>query len=122
MTAAVTDFSPLFNPRSIAVIGASQDLTRISGQPIRALKAAGYKGHIYLVNPKYPELHGLKCYPSAQAIAAPVDMAIVAVPAPGVAAAIRDCGKAGIKFAVVLTAGFRETGAAGVELEAERRW
>ena len=69
-TKPATDFSPLFHPRSIAVIGASQDLTRISGQPIKALKAAGYKGNIYLVNPKYPELHGLKCYPSAASIKA----------------------------------------------------
>ena len=118
MTTA-TDFAPLFAARSIAVIGASQDLTRISGQPIRALKAAGYKGTIHLVNPKYPELHGQRCYPTAASIGAKVDMAIVAVPAAGVADAIRDCGKAGIKFAVVLTAGFRETGPQGVALETE---
>jgi acetate---CoA ligase (ADP-forming) len=80
MTAA-TDFAPLFAPRSIAVIGASQDLTRISGQPIKALKAAGFKGAIHLVNPKYPALHGLKCYASAASIGHPVDLAIVAVPA-----------------------------------------
>ena len=114
-----TDFSPLFSPKSIALIGASQDLTRISGQPLKALRAAGYKGQIHLVNPKYPELHGQKCFPSAESIGLPVDMAIVAVPAPGVAAAIRDCGKAKIKFAVVLTAGFRETGVGGVAMEAE---
>ena len=114
-----TDFSPLFSPKSIALIGASQDLTRISGQPLKALRASGYKGQIHLVNPKYPELHGQKCFPSAESIGLPVDLAIVAVPAPGVAAAIRDCGKAKIKFAVVLTAGFRETGVGGVAMEAE---
>jgi len=113
------DFEPLFAPRAIAVIGASKDLTRISGQPIKALKAAGFTKSLYLVNPKYPELHGLKCYPTAQSIGAPVDLAIVAVPAPAVPDAIRDCGAAGIKFAVVLTAGFRETGGAGVALEAD---
>ena len=113
MTSAV-DFSPLFAPRAIAVIGASQDLTRISGQPIKALQAAGYKGPIYLVNPKYPELHGLTCYPAAASIGKPIDLAIVAVPAPSVTNAILDCGKAGIKFAIVLTAGFRETGASGI--------
>ncbi len=118
MTAAI-DFTPLFAPRSIAVIGASQDLNRISGQPIRALKAAGFKGAIHLVNPKYSELHGQRCHPSAASIGAAVDMAVVAVPAAGVPDAIRDCGKAGIKFAVVLTAGFRETGPSGVALEAE---
>ncbi len=118
MTTA-TDFAPLFAPRSIAIIGASQDLTRISGQPIRALQAAGFKGAIHLVNPKYPTLHGQTCHPSAASIGERVDLAIVAVPAAGVSAAIRDCGKAGIKFAVVLTAGFRETGPSGVALEAD---
>ena len=107
------------SPAAIAIIGASADLTRIGGHPIKALKGAGYKGGIFLVNPKYPEMHGLKCYPDAVSIGAPCDLAIVAVPAPGVAQAIRDCGKASIPFAVVLTAGFRETGAEGRKLEDE---
>lgn len=111
-------FDKLFHPASIAVIGASQDLTRISGQPIKALKKAGFKGPIYLVNPKYTTLHDLPCFPNAAAIGKPVDMAIVAVPAAGVPAAIEDCGKARIPFAVILTAGFRETGAEGRKLEA----
>src|SRR5262249_59575723 len=83
------------------------------------MKNAGYTGGIYLVNPKYQDMHGLKCFPDAQSIAAPCDLAIIAVPAPAVANAIRDCGKAGIGHAVVLTAGFRETGAEGRRLEAE---
>ncbi len=112
-------FERLFHPRGIAIIGASSDLSRISGQPVKALKGAGYKGGIFPVNPKYPELHGFRCYPDAASIDEPCDLAIVAVPAPAVAAAIRDCGKAGIPFAIVLTAGFRETGAEGRRLEAE---
>ncbi|MEQ1646957.1 MAG: acetate--CoA ligase family protein [Hyphomicrobiaceae bacterium] len=112
-------FEKLFNPCAIAIIGASQDLTRISGQPIKALKNSGFKNPIYLVNPKYQEIHGLKCFPSAVAIGKPVDMAVIAVPAPGVAAAIRDCGRAGIGYAIVLTAGFRESGSDGVTLEAD---
>ena len=112
-------FERLYNPRGIAVIGASADLSRISGQPIAALKNAGYKGGIYLVNPKYQELHGLKCYPAATAIKQPCDLALIAVPSTGVAAAVRDCGAAGIPFAIILTAGFREAGAEGRKLEAE---
>jgi acetyltransferase len=112
-------FERMFHPRGIAVIGASADLSRISGQPIKALKGAGYKGGIFPVNPKHPEMHGLRCYPDAASIDQPCDLAIVAVPAAAVAAAIRDCGKAGIPFAVVLTAGFREAGAAGRALEEE---
>jgi acetate---CoA ligase (ADP-forming) len=110
-------FERLFHPKAVAIIGASSDLTRIGGHPIKALKNAGYKGGLYLVNPKYPEMHGLKCYPDAMSIGQPCDMAIIAVPAAGVAQAVRDCGKAGIPFAVVLTAGFRETGPEGRKLE-----
>ena len=112
-------FERLFHPRGVAIIGASSDLSRIGGHPIKAMKNAGYTGGLYLVNPKYQEMHDLKCYPDAQSIAQPCDLAIIAVPAPAVANAIRDCGKAGIGHAVVLTAGFRETGAEGRRLEAE---
>ncbi|MEZ5853962.1 MAG: acetate--CoA ligase family protein [Hyphomicrobiaceae bacterium] len=112
-------FERLFAPRAIAVIGASRDLTRISGQPIQALANAGYKGSVYLVNPRYEELHGRKCYPSAAAIGEAIDLAVVAVPAPSVPAAIRDLGAAKIPFAIILTAGFREGGADGRKLEDE---
>lgn len=117
MPAMPSPFEPLFNPRAILVYGASQELTRISGQPIRALRAAGFAKPVYFVNPKYPELHGQSCYPDAASVPKPCDLAIVAVPAPAVAAAIRDCGRAGISHAIVLTAGFREAGTAGRKLE-----
>ncbi len=112
-------FDPFFHPRGIAVIGASADPGRIGGHTIRALRAAGYKGGIFPINPKYPEINGIACLPNVAAITAPCDLAVVAVPAPGVAQAIRDCGKAGIRAAVILTAGFREAGADGRALEAE---
>jgi acetyltransferase len=112
-------FERLFAPRAIAIIGASGDLTRISGQPIQALINAGYKGPVHLVNPRYQELHGRKCHPTAAAIGEPVDLAVIAVPAPAVAAAVRDCGAANIPFAIILTAGFREAGEEGRRLEAE---
>jgi acetate---CoA ligase (ADP-forming) len=114
-----SSFDKLFSPRAIAVIGASSDLTRISGQPIAALERAGFAGPVYLVNPRYPELHGRRCYPTAAAIGEPIDLAVIAVPAAGVPAAVRDCGAAKIPFAIILTAGFREGGDAGRELEAE---
>jgi acetyltransferase len=112
-------FEKLFSPKAIAVIGASQDLTRISGQPIAALQRAGFAGPVHLVNPRYKELHGRKCYPTAVAIGEPVDLAVIAVPAAGVPAAVRDCGAARIPFAIILTAGFREAGEEGKKLEAE---
>lgn len=109
----------LFHPRGVAVIGASADPTRIGGHPIRAMIRAGYKGGLFPVNPKYGEIAGLKCYPDVTAIEGPCDVAIVAVPARAVPDTIRACGKAGIGFAIVLTAGFRETGGDGAHLEAE---
>ncbi|HRD78646.1 MAG TPA: CoA-binding protein, partial [Hyphomicrobiaceae bacterium] len=107
---ATSPFARLFSPNAIAVVGASADLARISGQPIAALKNSGFKGPVHLVNPKYGELHGLKCYPSVAAIGSPVDLALIAVPAAGVPAAVRECGAAKIPFAIILTAGFREAG------------
>ena len=59
-----SDLERFFNPQSIAIIGASQDLVTISGQPLRHLKAHGYRGTLYPVNPRYPEILGHKCYPS----------------------------------------------------------
>jgi acyl-CoA synthetase (NDP forming) len=59
-----TDLERFFNPRAIAIIGASQDLSTISGQPLKFLKSHGYKGKLYPVNPRYPEVAGVKCYPA----------------------------------------------------------
>ena len=108
-----TTFERLFNPRGVAVIGASADLSRIGGQPIKALQAAGYAGHILPVNPKYKEVAGLKCYPSVEAIDKPCDLAIIAVPASAALSAVEACGKGGIGFTIVLSGGFKETGAEG---------
>lgn len=112
-------FHRLFHPRGIAIIGASADATRIGGHPLRALQKAGYKGGIFPVNPRYREINGLACYPSCSAIGAQCDVAIIAVPAALVAQAVQDCGDAGIGFAIILTAGFRETGPEGAKLEAD---
>ena len=81
-------FERLFHPRGIAVVGASADLGRISGQPIKALTGAGYTGGIFPVNPKYPEMHGLKCYPDVGSIDRPCDLAIVAVQGPQARASV----------------------------------
>ena len=112
-------FHRLFHPRGIAIIGASANATRIGGHPLRALQKAGYRGGIFPVNPRYREINGLACYPSCSAIGAQCDVAIIAVPAALVAQAVRDCGDAGIGFAIILTAGFRETGPEGAKLEAD---
>lgn len=110
------DLSRLLDPRGVAVIGASTDLARIGGQPIRLLTEYGYRGAIYPVNPKYAEIKGLTCYPDVTAVPKPCDIALIAVAGHLVPGAIEQCGKAGIPFAVVLSAGFSEAGEAGREL------
>ena len=101
----------------MAVIGASADVTRIGGQPVRALHRFGFRGQVFPVNPKYPEIDGLRCYASVGEIDAPCDLALIAVPAKAAGEAVRACGAAGIPFCIVLSAGYGETGAEGAALE-----
>lgn len=95
------------------MIGASTDPARIGGQPIRLLTEYGFQGKVYPVNPKYTEIRGLTCYPDAGAVPKPCDIALIAVSGHLVPGAIEQCGKAGIPYAVILSAGFGEAGEAG---------
>ena len=113
------DFARLFNPRAIAVVGASPDTARIGGQPIPILTESRFGGGIYPVNPKYPKIGDLACYASVADVPKPCDLALIAVAATLVPEVIMQCGRAGIPFAIVFSAGFREVGAAGVALEAK---
>jgi acetyltransferase len=106
-----------FSPRSIAVIGASANLTKLSGRPLDALLRHKYPGAIYPVNPRYTDIAGLVCYPSIGDIPEPVDLAIVSVPIEGTLDALRACAAAGEKAAVVFTSGFAETGETGRALQ-----
>ena len=112
-------FARLFSPRAIAVVGASGDPQRIGGHPVRILQDTGFRGAVYPVNPKYGEIRGLRCYPDLAAVPQPCDLALIVVNAQLVPQMIRSCGRAGIPYAIVFSAGFRETGEAGAELEAE---
>jgi len=112
-TAAFADLKKLFEPRSVAVIGASADGKKISGRPIRFLERAGFTGSVHPVNPKYETIMGLPCRPSVTAIPEPVDLALIFVPGPAVPAAVDDCVAAGVPLAIVFSAGFGETGGAG---------
>ncbi|TAK32475.1 MAG: CoA-binding protein [Chloroflexota bacterium] len=106
-----------FSPRSVAVVGASRDTTKLSHGLLRNIVQFGFSGPIYPVNPRIDEVLGLKCYPSVTAIPGPVDLAVVVVPPTAVPSAIKDCGEKGVPGAVIITAGFRETGPAGAEAE-----
>ncbi len=109
----------LFNPRGIAIVGATSDPTRPGGQVVRALTEYRYAGGIYPVNPNRPEIGGLKSYPSLVAIEGDCDVAVIALPAAQVPGVIEQCGKRGVPYAVVIGSGFRESGPAGAKIEAE---
>jgi acyl-CoA synthetase (NDP forming) len=105
--------TPLLAPRSIAVLGASSDPTRIGGRPIAYMRAQNFPGALYPVNPNRAEIQGLKAYPTVADLPETPDLAIVAVPAELAAPAIKDLAKRGVKAVVMFTAGFAEMDDAG---------
>jgi len=108
----------IFSPRSIAVIGASRHPGKIGYEIFRNLIVNEYQGILYPVNPNATAIHGIRAYPSILDIPDPVDLAVITVPAALAVEAAETCGKKGVKGLVVITAGFREVGGAGVEREA----
>lgn len=102
------DLQPLLRPRSIAVIGASTQPEKVGGMPIRLLGELGYAGRVFPVNPGADTVQGLRAFPTVEAIGEPVDLAIVAVPAPAAPDVMAQLGRAGTRAAVVFTSGFAE--------------
>jgi acetate---CoA ligase (ADP-forming) len=103
----------LFAPRTIALIGVPGDLSRPGARPLHFLRRHGYPGRIYLVNPGHRVIGDLPAYPSVDALPESADVAWIGLPAARAAEALTACGHAGVPFAVVLGAGFAETGASG---------
>ena len=103
-------FDRVFNPRSVALFGvASQDKTKFSYYPLRSMLQSEYKGNVYIVNPKASEVAGLKAYASVKDIPGEVDLAIITLPNSVVADILTDCAAKGVKGAVIITAGFKES-------------
>ena len=100
----------LLHPRSIAIIGASDDPARIGGRPLAYTRDAGFAGPIFPVNPRRATVQGLPAFPTIADVPGPVDTAIIAVPAPAVVETAEACAGAGVKAAVVFSAGFAEAG------------
>ncbi len=109
----------LFNPASVAVVGATPDVGKPGGRSLAFLKKFGYRGKIFPINAKYPVIDGLTCYADLAALPEPVDLVILLVPAKAVPDYLRASGAAGARAAVVCTSGFAEAGAAGASLQAE---
>ncbi len=106
-----------FTPDSVAIIGASSDVTKLGGMLVKNMIDAGFKGKLYPVNPKGGEIQGYKAYTSVLDIGEPVDLAIMAVKNTLVISEVENLGKAGIKVVSILTAGFKEDSPEGAELE-----
>ena len=113
----MSKFKHLFEPRSIAVVGVSDDAGRPGSQAVRALLKYGYRGEIFPVNPKYREFEGLRCYGSVAEIGEDIDLVVIGVPAQGVLPVLEMCAAKRVPFAVVLSGGFRESGPEGIERE-----
>lgn len=107
----------LFNPESIAIIGASPNAASITGQPLRHLLDRKYRGRIYPVNAKYGEIAGFKCYGSVGDLPEAVDLAVIVIKAVSVPDVLMECGKRGIKAAIVISGGFAEAGETGRALQ-----
>jgi acyl-CoA synthetase (NDP forming) len=110
-------FEHVFNPRSIAVIGASNDPIKFGGRYYYSLKERGHRGKLFAVNPSVTEVDGDKSYARVQEIPDEIDFAVVAVPAPFVVQAVNDCAEKGVRVVEILTAGFAESGT-----EEGRQW
>jgi acetyl coenzyme A synthetase (ADP forming)-like protein len=108
-----------FNPRSVAVIGASRDPEKLGYAVLANLIEGGYESPLYPINPKAEDILGLKSYPSVLDIPDPVDLAVVVIPYRFVPAVLEECGQKGVSAVVVISAGFREAGREGLEREME---
>jgi acetyltransferase len=107
----------IFKPKSIAVIGASRKKGSIGREILHNLIEYEFNGKVFPVNPNAEVIHSIKCFPSVLDIPDPVDLAVIVVPKEQVVEVVEDCGRKGVRGLVVITAGFKETGAAGLERE-----
>lgn len=115
----MADLSPLFNPGSIAVVGANADEEKLGGRLLFCLRARGFPGAIYPVNPRQSEIQGLKAYPSLEALPETVDLVLVIVRSELVLEILEQCAAHGARGAVVFSSGFAEAGGAHADLQAE---
>ena len=113
------DFATLLSPRSIAIVGASDNPNKIGGRPIHFMQRFGYRGKLFPVNPARSEVQGLKSYPNLQALPEAPDCVLLAVGGEAALQAVREAAKIGAKSIVVSASGFGETGAAGRAMQDE---
>jgi acetyltransferase len=107
----------IFDPKSVAIIGASDKEGSVGHAIVKNLTELGYAGKVYLVNLRKPEILGMKTYQKIEQIPEAIDLAMIATPAKTVPDVMEECGRAGVKGVIIVSAGFKETGAEGKALE-----
>jgi acyl-CoA synthetase (NDP forming) len=118
-----SSLAPFLDPASVAVIGASRDPFKVGGSVVANLRSAGFRGRIIPVNSRTDSVQGLPAVRSLLDVDGPVDLAVIAVPAADVLPALKQCAVRKVGGAVVISAGFRETGGEGLRRETElREW
>lgn len=110
---------PFFHPRGVAVVGASHDPSKLGYGVAQNLAGCGFEGAVHFVNPRGGRLFDRPVYADLEVVPDPVDLAVLIIPAAAVPDALRACGRRGVRAAIVLSGGFRETGPEGAALEAE---
>jgi acetyltransferase len=106
-----------FSPRTVAVIGATENPGSVGRTVLWNLVTSPFGGTVYPVNPKRPSVLGVKAYPAISAIPEEIDLAVIVTPPPSIPAIIRECGESGVRGAIVISAGFKEIGPEGAALE-----
>lgn len=106
-----------FNPGSVAIVGASRHKGKVGYEILANMVGAKYKGKLFAVNPEADEIEGVKCYRDLESIGQTPELVVIVVPARFVPAVMEQCAKAGVKSVIIITAGFKEVGKEGRELE-----
>ena len=106
-----------FNARSVAIVGASRTKGKAGHEILSSLVRGGFEGKIFPINPNADQLEGLRCYPALKAVGEAADLVVIAVPTQAVKAVMEECASVGTKAVVIVTAGFKESGADGEKLE-----
>jgi acyl-CoA synthetase (NDP forming) len=111
----------LFSPRSVAIVGQSDDATKTAGRPLKFLRRIGYAGRVYPINPRRETVLGERTWPALAALPEPPEHAYIVTPTEAAVAAVEECGQLGVKVATVLADGFAEAGAEGIARETRLR-
>ena len=114
-----SSLAAFFEPKGVAIIGASDNPEKLSHGILRNMLEYGYQGGVYPVNPKSSEILGKTCYADISAVPDPVDLAVIILPAPAIPSVLEACGKRGVKTVTVISGGFKEIGEEGKALEGQ---